>query len=208
MTNLCRRALTNETRKSVDCYKNPRNFLDPSSNHISTSPHLHISNLQTSKAIMFYALRPQSPYALIREHPVYVDPEDEYVERKRREYLAALEQQQRRAYDQALEAEQERHRTRLAALAQQERIRRYAPQFHRRSLPSPHTFACAGPSCAPTNIVRGRYNRQRGAPHCRASAPAPFPQRPRPQSEEATLNRLFAELFGHYAHGVRIPPCL
>ena len=154
---------------------------------------------------MFYVLRPQSPYTLVREQPrpLYVDPEDAFVERKRREYLAALEQQQqRRSYEHAVEAEEERHQTRLAALAQQERMRRNAA--HRRSLP-PHAFEPVGPPCASTNIVRGRYNRQREAPHCHASAPAPLPQPPRPQSEEITLDRLFAELFGHSAHNVRIP---
>jgi len=152
---------------------------------------------------MFYVLRPQTPYALVREHPVYVHPEDAYVERKRREYLAALEQQQqeRRTYEQAVEAEEERHRARLAALAQREQMRRHAAL--RRSLP-PHAFGCAGPSCAPTNIAGSRYNFQCEAPHCRASPPAPVPQRRRPQNEEITLDRPFAELFGHSAHGVRM----
>jgi len=79
-------------------------------------------------------------------------------------------------------------------------MRRYATQP--RSLP-PHAAGCAGPSCAPTNIVRGQYNRPREAPQFHPSAPAPIPQRSRPQSEEITLDRLSAELFGHSAHGVR-----
>jgi len=159
---------------------------------------------------MLYVLRPQSPSTVGYSHPVYLelDPEDAYVERKRLEYLAALQQQQERhAYDRAVAAEEERHRARLAALAQQERMRRYAAQP--RSLP-PHAVGCTGPSCAPscapTNIVRGRYNRPRGAPQFPPSAPAPTPtpQCSRPQSEEITLDRLLAELFGHSAHGVRI----
>ena len=154
---------------------------------------------------MFYVLRPQSPSTLGYSHPLYfeVDPEDAYVERKRREYLAALQQQQERhAYERAVAAEEERHRARLAALAQQERMHRLAA--HPRSLP-PRAVGCTGPSCAPTNIVRGRYNCRREAPQFHTPAPAPVPQRPRPQSEEITLDRLFAEIFGHSAHDVRIP---
>ena len=163
---------------------------------------------------MLYVLRPQSPSTVGYSHPIYLelDPEDAYVERKRREYLAALQQQQERhAYERAVAAEEERHRARLAALAQQERMRRHAaqPQY----LP-PHAVGCTGPSCAPscapTNIVRGRYNRPRGAPQFPPSAPAPTPaptpQCSRPQSEEITLDRLLAELFGHSAHGVSTLP--
>ena len=152
---------------------------------------------------MLYLLRPQSTSTVGYSHPVYLalDPEDAYVERKRREYLAALQQQQERhAYERAVAAEEERHRARLAALAQQERMRRHAAQP--RSLP-PHAAGCAGPSCAPTNIVRGRYNRPREAPQFHSSTPAPTPQCSRPQSEVITLDRLLAELFGHSAHGVR-----
>jgi len=153
---------------------------------------------------MFYVLRPQSPYTLVRDHPVYVDPEDAYVETKRREYVAALQrQQQRLAYEQAVAAEEERHRARLAALAQQERICRHAT--HHQSLP-PHALRCAGPPYAPTNIVRGRYNRQRESPHFHPPASAPLPQPSRTQSEEITLDQLIAELFGHSAHHVRILP--
>ena len=100
-------------------------------------------------------------------------------------------------------AEEERHRTRLAALAGQEHMRRHAAQP--RSLP-PHAVERAGPSCAPTNIARGRYSCPREAPQFHPSAPAPIPQRSRPQSEEITLDRLLAELFGHSAHGVRTLP--
>jgi len=152
---------------------------------------------------MFYVLRPQSPYTLVRDHPVYVDPEDAYLETKRREYVAALQQQQRLAYEREVAAEEERHRARLAALAQQERMRRHAA--HRQSLP-PHALRCTGPSCVPTNIVRGRYNRQRESPHFHPPASAPLPQPSRTQSEEITLDRLIAELFGHSAHHVRILP--
>jgi hypothetical protein len=152
---------------------------------------------------MFYVLRPQASSTIGYNHPLHLDldPEDAYVERKRREYLAALQQQQERhAYERAVAAEEERHRARLAALAQQERMRHHAaPQ----SL-APHVVGCAGPTCAPTNIVRGRYNRPREAPQFYASAPAPIPQRSCPQSEEITLDRLVAELFGHSVHGVRI----
>jgi len=152
---------------------------------------------------MLYVLRPQSPSTVSYSHPLYLelDPEDAYVERKRREYLAALQQQQERhAYERAVAAEEERDRARLAALAEQERMRRHATQP--RSLP-PHAAGCAGPSCTPTNIVRGRYNRPRAAPQFNPSAPAPIPQRSRSQSKEITLDRLFAELFGHSVHGVR-----
>jgi Flp pilus assembly protein TadB len=56
------------------------------------------------------------------------------VERKRREYLAALQQQQERhAYERAVAAGEERRRARLAALAEQERMRRHAT--HPRSPP-------------------------------------------------------------------------
>ena len=157
---------------------------------------------------MFYVLRPQSPYTLVRGHPVYVDPEGAYVESKRREYVAALQQQQqqqqqqqRLAYEREVAAEEDRHRARLAALAQQERMRRHAA--HCQSLP-PHALRCAGPPYAPTNIVRGRYNRQRESPHFHPPASAPLPQPSRTQSEEITLDRLIAELFGHSAHHVRI----
>ena len=153
---------------------------------------------------MFYVLRPQSPYTLVRDHPVYVDPEDAYLETKRREYVAALQQQQQRLdYERAVEAEEERHRARLAALAQQERMRCHAT--HRQSLP-PHALRCAGPPYAPTNIVRGRYHRQHESPHFHTPASAPVPQPSRTQSEEITLDRLIAELFGHPAHHVRILP--
>lgn len=157
---------------------------------------------------MIYVLRPQSqsPSTFGYNHPLNLnlDPEDAYVERKRQEYLGALQQQQERhAYERAVAAEEERHRARLASLAQQERMRRDATHPHRRYAP-PHAVGCVGPSCAPTNIGRGRYNRPREAPHFHASEPAPAAQRPRPQSEEITLDRLLAELFGHSAHDVRI----
>jgi len=166
---------------------------------------------------MFYILRPQSPSALGRDHPLYLDPNDEYIQRKRREYLAAFhEQQERRAYERAVAAEVERHRARLAALARQERIRRHAA-YHRSMAPSAvecadpsctSSVACADPSCtfniacpdhscAPNNIVRGRYNRPRAAPQPQKSAPAPVPRCSRPLREEATLERLFTELFDH-----------
>ncbi len=154
---------------------------------------------------MFYVLRPQPPSTLDFNRPLYVDldPEDAYVERKRREYLAAVQQQQdRHAYERAVAAEEERHRDRLAALAQQERMRRHAT--HRRDVP-PYAVGCAGPSCAPTNIVRGRYNCPREAPQFHTSEPAPVPQRSsRPQSEEITLERILAGLFGLSANDVCI----
>ena len=153
---------------------------------------------------MFFVLRPQPPSTLDFNQPHYaeLDPEDAYVERKRREYLAAVQQQQdRHAYERAVAAEEERHRARLAALAQQERMRRHAA--HRGAAP-PYAVGCAGPSCAPTNIVRGRYNRPREAPQFHTCAPAPVPQRSRPQSEEITLERILAGLFGHSANDVRI----
>jgi len=153
---------------------------------------------------MLYVLHPQPPSTFGYSRPVYLelDPEVAYVEGKRREYLAALQQQQgRHAYERAVAAEEERHRARLIALAQRECMRRHATQP--RSLPL-HAVGCAGPSCAPTNTVCGRYNRPCEAPQFHTSALAPIPQHSRPQSEEITLDRLFAELFDYHAHGVRI----
>jgi hypothetical protein len=169
------------------------------------TPDLLLTNLNSEVALpshtMLYVLRPQSPSTLDYSYPLHLelDPGDAYVEHKRREYLAALQQQQERhAYERAVAAEEECRRARLVALAQQERMCRHAT--HPRSPPL-HAVGCAGPSFAPTNIVRGRYNRPREAPQFYATT---IPQRSRPQSEEITLDRLFAELFGHSAHGVRI----
>jgi hypothetical protein len=155
---------------------------------------------------MFYALRPQPPSTLGYSHPLYLelDREDAYVERKRREYLAALQQQQERhAYGRAVVAEEERHRARLAALAQQEHMCRHATQPRS---PPPHAVGRAGPSFAPTNIVRGRHNCPREAPQFHTSATVPVPQCLHSQSEEIMLDRLFAELlvelFDHFAQHV------
>lgn len=67
-----------------------------------------------------------NPYAT---EPEYLDPEDAYVEFKRREYIAALEERQRRVqFERELEREEQRHRLALASIARQEAERRRREQ--------------------------------------------------------------------------------
>ena len=71
---------------------------------------------------MLFFVNPQS----------YVDPEDAYVEYKRREYVAALQEQQRRTqFQRELELEEQRHRLALASIAQQEATRQQQHQQQR-----------------------------------------------------------------------------
>lgn len=114
---------------------------------------------------MFFVYNPQEP------SPVYFNPEDAYAAYRRREYIAALEEEQRRIqFERELALEEARHRRALAALAQQEAARRYrqVPQRFAPRRPEQHTSgscvcghnadACTQPD--PQEIYRRRQARQ------------------------------------------------
>ena len=80
----------------VACYKSQYGIRKPSACPLIYQPSHHITKVALPSHTMLYVLRPQSPSTVSYSHPLYLelDPEDAYVERKRREYLAALQQQQ------------------------------------------------------------------------------------------------------------------
>lgn len=142
---------------------------------------------------MLFFVNPQS----------YVDPEDAYVEFKRREYVAALQEQQRRSqFQRELELEEQRHRLALASIAQQEAARRRQQQQQRRqSVPifafqqpsQPHQY-----SCGPTQQEGGCAGRR----FCRQPAPEEILKRRQARQEEeerrarAFHEQVLSQIFG------------
>ena len=110
---------------------------------------------------MLFVLTPRVPA------PAYFDPEQIYDDYCRREYVAALQEQQQRAqFERELALEEQRHRQALAAITQQEaaRRRRQAPLRFAARAQQPCQGACGAADVpgAPTHeeILRRRQARQ------------------------------------------------
>ncbi|PVF93646.1 hypothetical protein CPB86DRAFT_801093 [Serendipita vermifera] len=111
---------------------------------------------------MFFIITPQDP------SQVYYNPEEAFEDYRRREYVAALreEQAQRAQFERELALEEERHRRALASLHQQEILRRRqshvsAPRF---TEPRPQRAYCRPKSqytyVDPEEILRRRQARK------------------------------------------------
>jgi hypothetical protein len=74
---------------------------------------------QTWAQTMFFIYTPQNPA------PIYYDPEEAFLEYKRREYVKRLQEQHRRAlFERELQLEKERHEAALVEIARKEAARR------------------------------------------------------------------------------------
>lgn len=131
---------------------------------------------------MLFVINPQVvPFA---PTPVY-DPEEAYLEAKRQEYIAALEQQrQRRDYERALALEEQRHRATLAALSQHEALRRQASGLLHRG-----DFYQQQQQPAPAEDVRRvRFARQQEREQARRNRSRDL--------QEKLVNDIFGSIFG------------
>jgi hypothetical protein len=123
---------------------------------------------------MFYILRTQ-PYYRQPEYLLYDDDDYNYdyhgyVETKRREYLEALQQQQRhREYERAVALEKQRHRAQLAALAEREALRKRGPFHQPAAGPSPSFYGHEEPHpSAPERSARRRQPASKSQPPTRS----------------------------------------
>jgi hypothetical protein len=106
---------------------------------------------------MLFVLTPQNP------SPLSYDPEEAFAAFQRRQYVAALhEQQQRAQFSRELALEEERHRIALASITQQEAARRQRQAFARFSRCAPESQSqrgfCRQP--APEEILARRLARE------------------------------------------------
>jgi hypothetical protein len=114
---------------------------------------------------MFFVYRPQA------SSPAYLDPQQAYAAYRRRDYVAALEEEQQRIqFELEIAREEERHRKALAAIAQQQIARRERPASLRSTPRRPHQHTSGACDCGgnaeecihpdPQEIFRRRQSRQ------------------------------------------------
>jgi len=110
---------------------------------------------------MLFVLTPQG------SSPAYIDPEQIYQDYRRREYVAALQEQQQRAqFERELSLEEQRHRQALATITRQEAARRQRQaslNFAARRAQQAAQGPCDSGRCgqpAPEEILRRRQARQ------------------------------------------------